>query len=327
MVVLCSCNSRTQKNRTPSREKQIEQTLLQAENKGFQKGIIQHSLNTKWSEFSNKVYYTYIKTLKSGMQLYRAEIPNMMLEVYVLNDTITIQSSSIMTGNKTKQKYAEMNAWLQSCNPISRSTSYSIANGKSTETHEYLFSDFKATLIMGEQGIQYMLELYEEENKTLSQSPVLSKKFSNKYFSIKYPSSWQIIQEEEQVTNNTAISLQIMEIQKNDYDFRPNINIIVSNKKWKESTAYLVEQTSQNNRQLIPSYRQLSISNDIVLDKCRGSLLQYSFSTQGYQLKANQYIIKKTDNTTFIITVTMDSRKYTEQMKVAQSILKSLTIN
>ena len=44
-------------------------------------------------------------------------------------------------------------------------------------------------------------------------------------------SSWQIIQEENQVTNNTAISLQIMERQKNDYDFRPNINIIVSNKQ------------------------------------------------------------------------------------------------
>lgn len=328
--VLCSCNSRTSKNRTQQRDsEEIEQASLikQTENKGFQKGIIQHSLNTKWSEFSDKVFYTYIKTLKSGMQVYRAEIPNMMLEVYVLNDIITIQSSSIMLGNKTQQVYAEMNDWLQSCNPISTSNSYSFMNGKSTQTHEYLFSDFKATLIMREQGIQYMLELCEEENKTASQPPVLSKNFSNEYFSIKYPSSWQIIQEEKQVTNNTAISLQIMEIQKNDYDFRPNINIIVSNKKWKESTAYLAEQTSQNNKRLIPSYSQLSISNNIVLAKCRGSLLQYSCSIQDYQLEVNQYIVKKTDNTTFIITVTLDGLKYAEQMTVAQSILKSLIIN
>ena len=111
-----------------------------------------------------------------------------------------------------------------------------------------------------------------------------------------------------------------MEGQKNDYDFRPNINIIVSNKKWRESTAYLAEQTSQNNRRLIRSYKQLSTSNDVVLGKC-------SFSVQGYQLKADQYIVKRTDNTTFIITATMENCKYSEQNKLVQSILKSLIIN
>lgn len=86
--LLYSCNSGTSKN---NRTKQSGSTqaarnflIEQAENRGFQKGVIQHALNTKWSEFADKRFYTYIKTLKSGMLLYRAEIPNMMMEVYVL---------------------------------------------------------------------------------------------------------------------------------------------------------------------------------------------------------------------------------------------------
>ena len=155
----------------------------------------------------------------------------------------------------------------------------------------------------------------------------LSKQFSNKYFSIKYPSSWQIVQEENQVTDNTAISLQIMEQQENDYDFLANINIIVSKEKRKEPAAYLVEQSVQGMRCLIPSYRLLSTSDDVVLDKGKGSSSQYTWSINGCQLKADQYIVKKADNTTFTITATMESSSYDEDVIVIQDILKSLVIN
>lgn len=71
--------------------------------------------------------------------------------------------------------------------------------GEVTNTYEYLFQDFTATIIKRELGIQYMLSLNGEKRKTASQeSIILDKQFSNKYFSIKYPSSWQIIQEENQ---------------------------------------------------------------------------------------------------------------------------------
>lgn len=132
--LLYSCNSGTSKN---NRTKQSGSTqaarnflIEQAENRGFQKGVIQHALNTKWSEFADKRFYTYIKTLKSGMLLYRAEIPNMMMEVYVLNNVIVIQSSSIMTGKETQQIYMEMDAWLKSCNPISTSNSFAVKDGR-----------------------------------------------------------------------------------------------------------------------------------------------------------------------------------------------------
>lgn len=305
-------------------ESQEHRLIKQAEQRGFQKGVLQHALNTKWRDFADKDFYTYIKTLKSGMQLYRAELPNMMMEVYVLNNVIVIQSSSIMTGRETQQVYMEMDAWLKSCNPISTSNSFFVKDGEATNTYEYLFQDFTATIVKREQGIQYMLSLNEEKKET---GIILDKQFSNKYFSIKYPSSWQIVQEENQATNNTAVSLQIMEKQKNEYDFRPNINIIVSNKKWSESTAYLTEQTSHNNRIAIPDYKQLAIFNNASLGKCKGSLLWYSFTIQGYYLRGSQYIVKKSDNTTFIITATMDSDKYNEQTKTIHDILESLIIN
>ena len=329
--LLCSCITKTSKN-APSGQMHFatpEQRLIeQAEQRGFKKGVIQHSLNTKWSDFADKGFYTHIKTLKSGMQLYRAELPNMMMEVYVLNNVIVIQSSSIITGKETQQVYMEMDAWLKSCNPISTSNSFSVKDGEVTNTYEYLFQDYTATIVKRELGIQYMLSLNEEKKETASQqSTILDKQFSNKYFSIKYPSSWQIVQEENQATNNTAISLQIMEKQKNEYDFRPNINIIVSNKKWSESTAYLTEQTSHNNSIAIPNYTQLAIVNDVSLGKCKGSLLWYSFTIQGYHLRGNQYIVKKSDNTTFIITATMDDSKYNEQIVTINDILESLIIN
>ena len=329
--LLCSCITKTSKN-APSGQMHFatpEQRLIeQAEQRGFKKGVIQHSLNTKWSDFADKGFYTHIKTLKSGMQLYRAELPNMMMEVYVLNNVIVIQSSSIMTGKETQQVYMEMDAWLKSCNPISTSNSFSVKDGEVTNTYEYLFQDYTATIVKRELGIQYMLSLNVEKKETASQqSTILDKQFSNKYFSIKYPSSWQIVQEENQATNNTAISLQIMEKQKNEYDFRPNINIIVSNKKWSESTAYLTEQTSHNNSIAIPNYTQLAIVNDVSLGKCKGSLLWYSFTIQGYHLRGNQYIVKKSDNTTFIITATMDDSKYNEQIVTINDILESLIIN
>ena len=65
--------------------------------------------------------------------------------------------------------------------------------------------------------------------------------YSNEYFSIKYPTTWQIVQDDNQVTGNTTVSVQIMEKLKNDYDFRPNINIIVSKKKWSEPILFSPE--------------------------------------------------------------------------------------
>ena len=166
------------------------------------------------------------------------------------------------------------------------------------------------------------------ENKSIECEEIslkLDKQYSHSYFNLRYPSSWQIVQEDNQVTANTTISVQIMEKQRHDVDFRPNINIIVSSKKWAESTSFLARQTSQNNKQLIPSYKQLGISETQICG-CNGSLLEYTCVLQGYTLHGSQYIVKKADNTTFIIAATTDNEKHKEQMKVINAILKSIQI-
>ena len=153
----------------------------------------------------------------------------------------------------------------------------------------------------------------------------LDKQYSNAYFSLRYPPSWQIVQEENKVTTNTSIAVQIMEKQMNDVDFRPNINIIVSSEKRKESTSYMARQSSQNNKQMIPSYRQIGISNTQI-SGCKGSLLEAIVDLQDYTLRSSQYIVKKADNTTFIISATTDNGKHKEQMKIISAILKSIEI-
>lgn len=157
------------------------------------------------------------------------------------------------------------------------------------------------------------------------QKQELENEYSYKYFSLKYPSTWQIVQDNNQATATTTISVQIMEKKKNDVDFRPNINIIVSATKWTEPASYLAQQTSQNNRKVVSTYKQLSIS-DTEISGCKGSLLSSSMYLQGYSMRSDQYIVKKSDNTTFIITATTDSNKYQSQMAVINEILKSLVI-
>lgn len=156
-------------------------------------------------------------------------------------------------------------------------------------------------------------------------SPQLDKIYSNKHFSLRYPSSWQIVQEENQATNRTTISLQIMEKRKNDVDFCPNINIIKANKKWEESTSYIAKQVSESYKSTMPKYKEIRVI-DATVGNCCGSVLQYSYTIQGYYLRGDQYILKKEDNTTFIITVTTDGNKYQEQMKVICEILESIEI-
>lgn len=153
----------------------------------------------------------------------------------------------------------------------------------------------------------------------------LDKQYSNSYFSLRYPSSWQIVQDGNQVTSNTAISVQIMEKQKNNVDFRSNINIIVSSRKWEESTSYLARQTSENNKRMLPSYEYIGIS-DTQIGGCKGSLLEGTIELQGYKLHSSQYIVKKADNTPFTITATTDNGKHKHQMKVINAILKSIRI-
>lgn len=154
----------------------------------------------------------------------------------------------------------------------------------------------------------------------------LIQQYSNEYFSIKYPTTWQIVQDDNQVTGNTTVSVQIMEKLKNDHDFRPNINIIVSKKKWSEPTSYLAQNTIAQNKQIMDSYHLLEQNDDIYINNCQGSVIDYTFNIQGYKLHGIQYIVKKKDNTTFIITATTDAARHSKQKVIANTMINSLKI-
>lgn len=299
-----------------------EELINEAEAKGFKKGLIQHSLNTKWSDFADRSYYSYIKTLKSGMKLYRAEATNMMMEVYVLKGYIKIQSFNIILDDEANKTLKEMDVWLMSCKPCS-------TNGDISSTKEYNFSDYDITLRrLGTDGIHYMITSKSDNNQNIKATTNhhLDRQYSNEYFSIKYPTTWQIVQDDNHVTNNTNVSVQIMEKLKNDYNFRPNINIIVSKKKWTEPTSYLAQNTIAQNKQIMNSYKLLEQSNNISISNCQGSLIDYTFNIQGYKLHGIQYIVKKKDNTTFIITVTSDAAKHSKQKVIADAMINSLKL-
>ena len=299
-----------------------EELIVKAEAKGFKRGIIQHCLNTKWDEFGDREHYSFIKTLKSGIKLYRAKMDKMMMEVYVQNGYIKIQSYNFILHDQTKQVIKEIDAWLMSCKPIS-------VEGDIADSKVYNFDNYDATLKNGEIGICYMIAYNADnssiENKTTTDTS-LERLYSNEYFSINYPTSWQIVQDDNKATNRTSISVQIMEKQKNGYDFRPNINIIVSKKKWREPTSYLVKNSVIQSKKIMNTYHLLNQRDDVCINKCNGSLVDYTFNIQGNKLHGIQYIVKKEDNTTFIITATTDAGKHSSQNTIIKSIINSLII-
>lgn len=150
-------------------------------------------------------------------------------------------------------------------------------------------------------------------------------KFSSDKFSITYPSTWEKVQQDVEAGTKTTISIQIMEKRKDDYSFSPNINIIVSKDKRIESTDYLAE---ISHKQLINAgikCELISIEN-CKLSNFEGSICKQIVILNGFEILQYQYIIKKQDNTTFIITAAMDNSNYESQEDTIKEILSSLII-
>lgn len=153
----------------------------------------------------------------------------------------------------------------------------------------------------------------------------LEKTYGNKYFSLNYPSKWEIVQEDNAATPNTTISVQVMAKQVNDVDFRPNVNIIKSSQKRTEATSYLAMMTLNQIKGMLPDMHIIG-TNDVAISGCKGTVAEYECIYNGYSLHFYQYIIKKADNTTFIVTCTIDNNKLKSQKKTIDAIIASLKI-
>lgn len=153
--------------------------------------------------------------------------------------------------------------------------------------------------------------------------------FSNNKFSIRYPYSWEIVQQNTHVLKNTTIDVQIMQKSVNDYDFRPNINIIVSKDKHQESTSYLARNSYMQSKARLKGLditTSLIGIRDCMVGGCYGSVAEYTANLNGYSMHIFQYVVKKKDNTTMIITLTLDQNNLVCQKEVGMAIINSIEI-
>ncbi|WP_297066899.1 PsbP-related protein [uncultured Duncaniella sp.] len=175
-------------------------------------------------------------------------------------------------------------------------------------------------------------EAYDDDNivdttefEGTPENKFLSEIYSNSKFSIRYPSNWEVVQENAQATVNTTIAVQIMQKVTNEYDFRPNVNIIVSKDKRTETTASLAR-VSYNQASKLGFTTNLIGIRDCQVNGKNGSIAEYIATVEGYKLHIYQYIVKKKDNSTFVITMTLDHNNLGTQKSLSQQIIDSIKI-
>ena len=167
------------------------------------------------------------------------------------------------------------------------------------------------------------LEISEQPSKANSSLPC---KFENEDFSIGYPATWEIVQQNTKVTSQSTISVQIMDQAVDDNDFASNVNIIVSPKYYKESTVKLAHIT-------IDQFNKAGIKHKLIgikkcsLDGCTGSLSEFKIYVHGFVLYIQQYIVKTSKNKTFTLTATTDDNNKQDSLnKTIQEIVNSFTV-
>lgn len=153
----------------------------------------------------------------------------------------------------------------------------------------------------------------------------LTQTYANNRFSIRYPYNWKVVQQNTQATANTNIAVQIMQEAINDYDFRPNVNIIITKEKHSETTSSLAKISYNQTKEVGLSTTLIGI-HDCQINGKKGSVVEYIAKIEGYKLHIYQYIVKKKDNTTFVITMTLDDNNLRNQTTLSQQIIDSIKI-
>lgn len=143
------------------------------------------------------------------------------------------------------------------------------------------------------------------------------KKYDDGAYSIKYPNNWEATKRGNQ--------LILMQKRTNDYEFMPSVNIIIAAQKRTESTRYLAE--GAYNQVKATGITSGNVSYETIT---LAGLSGYSWATpvsmQGFRLYDKQYIVKKSDNTTFIVSYMIEESKRSPQLKVINAILSTLII-
>lgn len=156
-------------------------------------------------------------------------------------------------------------------------------------------------------------------------SKTLPKQYKHSNFHFNYPKTWKIVQQNSKATEHTTIAVQIMDQSVSSNDFASNINVIVSHTKYSESTNELARISFNQVRQSGISCNLKEIRN-VTVGGFDGSVADYIVRLQGYTLRCYQYIVKKHDNTTVTITITMDNNKLSKYNKIAKGMINPFVI-
>lgn len=162
----------------------------------------------------------------------------------------------------------------------------------------------------------------DNKNKTYTNLPQV---YSNSNFSLHYPKSWSIVQENVRATAHTTIAVQIMVQNVENYEFAPNINVIVSSDKHQESTDDLARIAYNQVKDAGISCKLISIT-PCNLNGCRGSVIEYTATLHDFTLRILQYVVKKLDNKTFTITATIDNERLSTQKNTVQEIVNTFSV-
>lgn len=166
----------------------------------------------------------------------------------------------------------------------------------------------------------------EESSPVSTEGSSFDKLYANAFFSISFPSDWQVVKDDDDVTDKTTVSVQIMEKQKNDANLRPNINIIVFKDKHTESLDSVIQQAIESNQSGVPGYKQLNVIPAKVGERsCKR--LEFTATVNAYELRCFQYVVQKRDGTIVLLTATTDNSCYLDQLPIIEAIVSKTFIN
>lgn len=158
--------------------------------------------------------------------------------------------------------------------------------------------------------------------KKITLNPNLPKQFTNSKFSIYFPETWSIVQENVKITEQTTIAVQVMTQNAGNYEFASNVNVIVSSQTYTESTYFLARVAFNQVKDAGIDCNLIGIT-DCNINGCVGSVAEYTAVIQDFTLRMWQYIVKNQDNTTYTITATIDNAKASSQQSIVKEIVNS----
>lgn len=145
----------------------------------------------------------------------------------------------------------------------------------------------------------------------------LDNEYSNEYFSVRYPSSWLLVDSYD----TTRLICGATLFSKKQSNYITNY-IILSVEKGKDENC--TTDTAQSIWDLV-TFKPLE-ERSLRFSGCDATLLGYSVKVVGHKLIGEQYTIKKDDDTIYRVTVTCEKKRYKKVQNEVSAIVNSIEI-